>query len=132
MQTILIVHGQAVVRDTLRSMIEYFGFAVLKAASGLEARELLEQHGKHISGVLLDMATPGLDGEATFTALRRFQADFPMVLMSGGEEEDLPDSLERKNGFAFIHKPSPMEELLASLIFVLGPRTEVAAGGRGV
>ena len=62
-------------RATTSRMAERIGFDVLLARDGLEALELFHREGPKITGVLLDLTMPILDGNATFTELRRLDPD---------------------------------------------------------
>ncbi len=125
MQTILIVDDQEIVRRVLKTMLDWCGFATIEAASGDEALHVFELHREQISGVLLDVVMPGLSGEATFLALRRFWADLPVVFMSGVDKDDLPD-WQGLHAVGYVHKPFCLQELLKSIDNVLGSRVGAA------
>ena len=55
-------------------MLERKDIAVLTAASGDQALEMLRKHPVHV--VILDVKMPGMDGVAT---LREIKRQFPMV-----------------------------------------------------
>ena len=56
------------------------------AKDGREAVAKVEQARASISVVLLDLTMPGMSGEETFLAIRRIDAELPILLMSGFTE----------------------------------------------
>ena len=68
-KTILVVDDQACIRQVLEIALRRAGFDVLVAASGLEALMVYQQHGSHISAVLLDVCMPDWDGPRTLAVL---------------------------------------------------------------
>ena len=113
--TLLIVDDEDTVRITTSRMLERIGFDVLLARDGLEALELFHREGPKITGVLLDLTMPNLDGNATFTELRRLDPDVRVLLMSGFNEQDAVHRFAGKGLAGFIQKPFKTETLYEKL-----------------
>ena len=75
-QTLLIVEDHAVLRSTIRDLLEthFRGFSVLEAETGEEALTLAATHPPEI--VLMDISLPGING---LEATRRLKERFPKV-----------------------------------------------------
>jgi CheY-like chemotaxis protein len=120
---ILVVDDEETVRATTRRMLERIGFEVLLAANGAEALEIYHREAAKVAGVLLDLTMPQLDGNATFTELRRLDPGVHVLLMSGFNEQDAVHRFAGKGLAGFIQKPFKPETLYAKLQEIL------AAGG---
>jgi PAS domain S-box-containing protein len=113
--TILIVDDEETVRVTTSRMVERIGFDALLARDGLEALEIFHRDGVKITGVLLDLTMPILDGNATFTELRRLDPDVRVLLMSGFNEQDAVHRFAGKGLAGFIQKPFKADTLYEKL-----------------
>ena len=65
---ILVVDDEPGVREALKQLLEYEGYAVSLAASGHEALDSYAEAHPHL--VLLDVKMAGMDGLSTLTKLR--------------------------------------------------------------
>jgi CheY-like chemotaxis protein len=87
------------------------GRTVITATSGAEALEVVREKGEGIGCVLMDANMPGMDGTATFQAIRTLLPDLPGILFSGLDREQ-GEELARTYGFAdFIMKPFEAADL---------------------
>jgi len=118
---ILVVDDEDLVRMVVARMLERQGFAVLTAAGGAEAVELLLQHHGEIACVLLDLKMPRMDGEQTLSAIREIDGEVPVILSSAYCE---PESTRRfgQSFTGFIRKPYQPASLQEKLREVLGSR----------
>ncbi|HEY0919501.1 phosphate regulon transcriptional regulator PhoB [Devosia sp.] len=111
--TILIVEDEADLSTLMRYNFEAEGFAVLTAASGDEAAELMRETRPDL--ILLDWMLPGLSG---IELCRRWRARtdtarIPIIMLTARGEED-----ERVRGLAtgaddYVTKPFSLPELVA-------------------
>ena len=116
--TVLVVEDEPVIRELMAILLEEEGYTVRQAVDGMQALEMLEQHG--IDLVLSDVKMPRLDGASMVQRLRSRGDAIPVVLMSAVYAEvDLP-------GVRFLHKPVNCEHLLDIIAATL------AANGRSV
>ena len=109
--TVLVVDDEETVRAITRRMLERIGFEVLQASNGHEALEIFHRESARIVGVLLDLTMPELDGNATFTELRRLDPEVRVLLMSGFNEQDAITRFAGKGLAGFIQKPFKPETL---------------------
>jgi two-component system response regulator MprA len=114
--TVLVVEDEPVIRELMAILLEDEGYDVRQAVDGVQALEVMEQHG--IDLVLSDVKMPRLDGASLVQRLRSRGDAIPVVLMSAVYAEvDLP-------GVRFLRKPVNCEHLLEIIA------TALAANGR--
>ncbi|MEO1368495.1 MAG: response regulator, partial [Acidobacteriota bacterium] len=113
--TVLVVDDEAVVRDVVELILRNTGFDVLTAASGGEALEIYRAEGERISGVIMDLTMPGLDGLATFERLREINPEIKVLLSSGYSGDTLIERYLEKGFAGFIAKPYRPSTLRAAL-----------------
>jgi CheY-like chemotaxis protein len=83
--TVLIVDDERSIRDFLSLALEQEGYAVVEAADGAQAVQLLEQHqppSAQLCLVLLDMMLPNGDGVDVLHHLASLGTYVPVVAMS--------------------------------------------------
>ena len=107
----LVVDDEATVRATAAQMIAYFGFDVRQADSGQQALDLIREGGTRFDLVLLDLTMPGMDGFATFTAIRQEQPDQRIVVFSGYSAQDAKQRFTGQNLNGFLQKPFSADSL---------------------
>jgi two-component system response regulator MprA len=119
--TVLVVEDEPVIRELMAILLEDEGYTVHQAVDGLQALEMLEQHG--IDLVLSDVKMPRLDGASLVQRLRSRGDAIPVVLMSAVYAEvDLP-------GVRFLRKPVNCEHLLTIIAAALREIGQPAYGG---
>jgi signal transduction histidine kinase len=116
----MLVDDNDMIRRTLARMLESFGLEVVEARSGQASLELLA--GSQCDYVLLDLSMPGLSGWETLARLRELDADVPVVLMSGYEENGAEHSLGDDPRAIYLTKPFRVDELRAALREIGGRR----------
>ena len=79
---IVIADDSISVRKFVGRMLEKNGYRVKLAADGLEAAELVTQHGCHL--VITDLVMPEQEGVETVRALRKELPGLGIIAMSGG------------------------------------------------
>ena len=118
-ELVSVVDDEEGVRNVARMMLERVGFTVLTAVDGREGLELFQQRADEITGVLLDLTMPHMNGEEAFRAMRRIRADVPVILASGYFEQDTSDQFAGKGIAGFIQKPFRFEKLIEQFRVVL-------------
>ena len=88
-ETILIVDDVPEVRDTNRLLLEYAGYNIITAGSGLEAIDLFKRYGEGISLVILDVNLPDMNGREVSDVLRILNQDVRVLFVSGYSAESL-------------------------------------------
>ena len=100
-------------------ILEASGFELVPVDCGTRAVELLAAAPGGFRAALLDLTMPGMDGEATFDALRAVCGDLPIVLMSGFSESECRDRMAGRDLAGFVQKPFRIADLVESLRLAL-------------
>jgi signal transduction histidine kinase/ActR/RegA family two-component response regulator len=79
---LLLVDDDAIVRETLAQEMEAEGFAVVPAASGAGALQLLDA-GEVIDLIISDLSMPGMDGMSFIQEAQRRRSHLPAILLTG-------------------------------------------------
>src|SRR5215467_14523342 len=82
MARILVIDDEALIRDTIKAMLEMENHEVLLAPHGEEA--LREFQAQPVNLVICDLFTTRTDGMETVSAIRRLAAEVPIIAMAGG------------------------------------------------
>jgi len=103
---VLIVDDEPVIRDMAILMLNEIGVnQVFTAEDGEEGVRVYKREQEKIGLVLLDLTMPRMDGEETFSQLRRINPHVKVVLSSGYSESDIKDRFMGKGLYGFIQKP---------------------------
>lgn len=110
MGIVLLVEDNALLRETIKAYFEEIGFRVVEAQNGYEAISLTKNQSFDL--VVSDVEMPKKNGVEFLKEFRSFNADTPVVMMSGGslfaENEIL-----RLGANKFVSKPfSNMRDLV--------------------
>jgi len=103
--TILVVDDEEHIREISCALIRHMGFAVLQACDGVEAVDVYRQHQAEITGVLLDMTMPNMDGETCLGILKGINPDVKVLLSSGYSEQKISEIFSTQAPTGFIQKP---------------------------
>ena len=112
---ILIVDDEAMIRNSVRRLLEKMGYVVLTASSGKEALEILSEKKSEIALVILDLIMPEMDGTETFYALRNIDADVRILLSSGYSKDSKVEKLLKGGATGFVPKPFDLKGLSDSI-----------------
>ncbi len=117
---ILLVDDEASVVTVGSRMLKALGYVSLPACSGREAVEVFSEQADSVSGVILDLSMPEMDGIETLVALRRIRPDVPVVISSGYGADQISDRFSDQKPTAYIQKPFRLEDLKAVLSRAFG------------
>lgn len=122
-EVILIVDDEAMIRDTLQTLLESHCYQTMIAKDGIEAIKLYAQHQTEIDLVLMDMRMPAMDGLNAIRTLRCINPQLKAIAVSGLAPDKI---LEEDHDLiqAFLPKPYSIEDLLKTLNAVLHSQTE--------
>ena len=118
--TVLVVDDEETMRNTMARMMRMIGLEPVLAADGREAVEIFRKDPRRFALVLLDLTMPHMDGEQTFTELRRLRPDVRVVLMSGFNSQEALVRFNGKGLANFLQKPFTVGALRAVLQDALG------------
>lgn len=116
-----IIDDDEAVRDSLATMLEAYGLAVVTYDS---ARQFLERSEPGDGDcVVTDMLMPDMDGLALLKALRAWPKAPPVIVVAGRSGEALVSAAEALGAFAVFDKPFTARTLLAAVRAAMAVRT---------
>ncbi len=110
-ETILLVDDQKDLLQIGKEMLKVLGYKVLTAPEGNKAVEIYEKEKDQIDMVILDMIMPGMDGGATFDALKKTNGKIKVLLSSGYRQDMVAEEILDRGCSGFIQKPFKLVEL---------------------
>lgn len=108
--TALVIDDEETVREVAQRSLEQLGFSVVLAHDGLDGLEKFRSGGPY-AVVLLDLTMPRLDGEQTLRALHAAEANLPILLMSGFNEQATVERFVGRGLAGFLPKPFTVDLL---------------------
>ena len=115
-RTLLVIEDDEYVRKSIEMALECFGFTVLAAEDEAQAASLLDRQGVSPDAIIADFRLGrGRTGVEVAQAIRcRCSMPVPTLIMTG---DTAPERIQQvlASGFAILHKPAGVEELLSTL-----------------
>ncbi|MBA3503473.1 MAG: response regulator [Deltaproteobacteria bacterium] len=112
---LLVVDDDAVVRRALAAALTSLGYTTVEAENGMDAVDIYRTHHDELYAVVLDMVMPGMNGRATYLALREIDPDVAVVLMSGYTLNEEVQEILDLGVKAFVSKPYAIDTLANAL-----------------
>ncbi len=113
--TLLLIDDEPHLRTAGERNLARWGYQVLTAPDGEIGLRLFRRFRDRISGVVLDLIMPGMDGRATYRALRALDPSVPVVIASGFATADTREQLLREGVAAFVAKPYSPKDIHRAL-----------------
>lgn len=119
MHRVFVVDDEQDIVEILVEYLEAESFEVIGSSDPVRAPEAIAAAQPEV--VLLDIMMPEVDG---YEVARRLKADsrtatIPIIFLTGKERQDDDLHFSRASGDLFIHKPIPLPELKASVLFMI-------------
>jgi CheY-like chemotaxis protein len=96
-------------------MLRKMGFAVLEAADGAAAIDLLRANGSTIDVILLDMNIPGASSHELVAEAAQARPNIRVILTSAYSQEMLTPPINASQIHGFIRKPYQLGDLVQTL-----------------
>lgn len=113
--TLLLVEDEEAVRAFAARALASRGYQVLEAGSGIEALEVMKEHGDSVQLILSDVVMPEMDGPTLLRELRHTYPDIKVIFMSGYAEEAFAKNLPEGADFGFLPKPFTLKQLVEAV-----------------
>jgi len=104
-ETILVVEDEPSVREIIVTVLGAQGYAVLEAANGSKALDLLEQRDPSIDLLLTDIVMPQMNGRELACILTRERPELKVIYMSGYDAQGFSEGNPLVPGSKFLQKP---------------------------
>jgi PAS domain S-box-containing protein len=118
-ETILLAEDETSVRDSIKYILEEFGYQVITARDGKDAVSKYMYNKDVVNLLILDVVMPKMNGKEAYEEVRKTSPGVKAIFTSGYTS----DIMERKgildNGVTFISKPIQPENLLSKIREVL-------------
>jgi PAS domain S-box-containing protein len=118
-RTILLIEDEEVPREVFSCMLKNMGYQVLIASNGEDGVSIFKREMDNISGVVLDLTMPKLDGREAFEQIRKLKQNIPILVTSGYHENYFGAQFGHDRFSAFIQKPfvpEALEDILTRII----------------
>jgi CheY-like chemotaxis protein len=121
---VLLIEDDPVVRDSIRDLLDYFGYDCGIADDGPSGLKRLETATWDL--VITDLTLPGMTGWHVVDAVRTRVPGLPVIVISGAEHPSVRTAA-RQCGVPVLFKPFGLDALKAVLVDAL--YTPLALGG---
>jgi DNA-binding NtrC family response regulator len=110
---VLIADDEALIRQSIRTMLAREGFEVTVAASGAEAWARFQEDRPDV--VLLDLVLGDADGIELLRRMRQEAPDTKIILISAHGSIESAVTAMKLGGYDFIKKPFELDEIVAAV-----------------
>ena len=118
-ETILLVDDDDEIKDLGATLLNSFGYAVVRAGNGKEALEIYQRDRESISLVILDLIMPVMDGRQCLAEILRIDPHAKVIIASGYSEGAPANGVMELGVKRFVHKPYNMRQLLTTVRDIL-------------
>jgi two-component system nitrogen regulation response regulator NtrX len=134
---ILVVDDEEDILNTLSGSLEDEGYEVWTARDGAEAMQLVRT--RHPDIIFLDIWLPGMDGIQTLKAIKEFDTDIEVVIMTGHGTVNTAVQAIKLGAADFLEKPLSLDAVLETIRRIVeqtllqregGPETRLRAPRR--
>jgi len=94
-ETILLVEDDPDIRNSLRFILERYGYKVIEARDGMEGVEVFNKNRDKIDLILSDVVMPELSGVKMYDEIGKIKEGVKIIFMSGYSEEILAQRVNR-------------------------------------
>jgi len=110
---LVLIDDDAMVRQTLASLLRAYGQVVFEAESGPAGLAILEQQAVEV--VLTDLGMPEMTGWEVARQVKERYPRLPILLLTGWGDQVVMEAEERTLVDKVLSKPVPLEALLQAL-----------------
>ncbi len=107
--TVLVVDDESRMRESVRDLLQAYGYRCLMAGDGAEALDLLDQH--EVDLLLLDLNMPGMDGYQVMRQMKERHPKTDVIVVSGETTFDSATEALRCGAHDFLRKPYAADDL---------------------
>jgi two-component system cell cycle sensor histidine kinase/response regulator CckA len=110
-ESLLVVDDEDPLRNILHAAFSSKGYKVTDASDGLKAIDVINDPGRPIDAVLLDLNMPGVSGVDVLRTIRAARPRLPVLILSGHITAETRAILEQMGQKDFVTKPCELDEI---------------------
>jgi PAS domain S-box-containing protein len=118
-ETILLVEDNMSVRETIKIVIEEFGYKVLEAVDGEDGLSMFTKHRESIQLIISDVVMPNKHGREMYEEVKKTNPDIKIIFMSGYSADVIDSKGLLEEELHFMDKPVKPDKLLRMIREVL-------------
>ncbi|MHA1379003.1 MAG: response regulator [Candidatus Helarchaeota archaeon] len=100
---IIVIDDDDGITETLKYILEKFGYTVSVANSGFEAIEMIKKFRHNVA--LLDFMMPGINGIETFKEIKKINPSINVIMMTAYSLDDFLKEAKKEGVIAVLQKP---------------------------
>lgn len=108
--SILVVEDEEGVRDLMVQLLEMGGYSAKAVDNGLDALSRFKK--EHFDLVFTDFRMPGMSGAEVTRAIKAFDSQIPVVVVTGWDPETFREELTCAGVDHILQKPFDMDDVL--------------------
>jgi CheY-like chemotaxis protein len=114
--TVLIAEDEKEVRESLKMILEEFGFTVIEACDGQDTIQKFIDNRDNIKLLILDVIMPKMTGKEAFAEIQKMNPEMKALFMSGYTADIMHRKGIHEEGLNFINKPISPYDLQRKII----------------
>ncbi|MBW1980685.1 MAG: response regulator [Deltaproteobacteria bacterium] len=118
-EKILLIEDEEAIRNSVKQMLEMFGYTVVCSAKGEWALELYAKEEAGIEVIILDLIMPGMGGKECLKELLKINPQARVLVASGYASSAVQQELLELGAKGFIRKPYKIEQVLTAVREIL-------------
>ena len=118
-ETILVAEDESEVRNSIKLILEKFGYKVIEALDGEDAMEKFREHKDRIDLLLFDVIMPKKNGRDAYEEIKKTSPEMRVIFTSGYSSEIIDKKGILTDGFEHVSKPVLPDRLLSKISEVL-------------
>jgi two-component system cell cycle sensor histidine kinase/response regulator CckA len=118
-ETILLAEDEEPVRNSLKAILETFGYTVIVAGDGEDAVDHFVKNKDSIDLLLFDVIMPNKSGKEAYDEIKNIKSDIKAIFLSGYTEDVIHKKGVLEDGLNFMYKPSTPGQLFREIKRVL-------------
>ncbi|MFP6647249.1 MAG: response regulator [Candidatus Latescibacterota bacterium] len=123
-QAILVIDDSNIARKTLAKNLEYYGFEIFEAATGIEGLQTYLAKKREIALVVLDIVLPDVPGEKVLAKLQELDPEVKVIVCTESASTEFKQQGKKVAGV--LRKPISIDRLLKVLHLALGTSPNMA------
>lgn len=123
-EQVLVIDDDELIVTILETFLKLLGYRAFCTTSAAEALTMFLEKKDQISIVILDQSMPDISGTELALMLRGINADIPIIVCSGYDEEEMRHQTQNIGITAFMRKPVMYDQLARTVRQVLDSAQE--------